>query len=110
LGAGHTTGADQIVWATAAVSADHPVIRGITTPWARDSEEWYNLARSPTTVGFSMLGTRASNQGPVVWAKEIGTKGRSVCTTLGQGPTTYTDENFKKLVLQSILWAANRMQ
>jgi type 1 glutamine amidotransferase len=45
-----------------------------------------------------------------VWAKEFGAGGRSLFTTLGHSAGTYSDPNFKKLMLQSILWAANRME
>jgi type 1 glutamine amidotransferase len=101
--------AGDVVWSAAAITTDHPIIRGITTPWAR-SDEWYNLARNPSSAGFSILGTLASNSAPVVWAKEFGAGGRSVFTTLGHADTTYSDVNFKRLMLQSILWAANRME
>jgi type 1 glutamine amidotransferase len=101
--------AGDVVWSAAAVTADHPIIRGITTPWAR-SDEWYNLARNPSSAGFSILGTLASSSAPVVWAKEFGAGGRSVFTTLGHSNTTYSDVNFKRMMLQSILWAANRME
>jgi type 1 glutamine amidotransferase len=101
--------AGDVVWTAGAVSANHPVIRGISTPWARN-DEWYTLARNPSTAGFSILGTLASNAAPVVWSKQFGAGGRSVFTTLGHSASTYTDGNFKKLMLQSILWAANRMQ
>jgi type 1 glutamine amidotransferase len=100
---------DNVLWPAAATIANHPVIRGLPTSWAwRD--EWYALDRDPSSAGFSILGTRDSTSVPVVWAKGIGLSGRSVFTTLGHEVDAYSDANFKKLMLQSILWAARRME
>lgn len=100
---------DDVAWTADAIAANHPVIRDIPTSWAC-KDEWYALDRDPSSAGFSILGTRASTLVPVLWAKELDAGGRSVFTPLGHDVATYSDANFKKLMLQSILWAANRME
>ncbi|HYJ08069.1 MAG TPA: ThuA domain-containing protein [Polyangiaceae bacterium] len=109
LGGAHNVVVADVLWTAVATTFNHPVTRDIPTPWACD-DEFYTLSRDPSNQGFSILGTRASNGFPVVWAKEFGAGGRSVFTTLGHEVATYSDANFKKLMLQSILWAANRME
>lgn len=106
----HTSGDGNVAWASAAVTADHPVIRGLPSPWARD-DEWYNLARNPANVGFSILGTLAApDLRPVVWSKEIGAEGRALCTSLGQDDEPFAEAPFRRFMLQSILWAVHRIQ
>jgi type 1 glutamine amidotransferase len=100
----------SVAWTTAAVAADHPVIRGLPSPWARN-DEYYNLTRSPANVGFSILGTLAApDLRPVVWSKEIGAEGRAVCTSLGQLEAPFAEAPFRRFMLQSILWAVHRLQ
>ena len=101
----HSTSTASINWA----ATNHPVIRGLSSPWACN-DEWYTLPSDPRAAGFSILGSLATSGTPVLWAKEFGTGGRSVYTTLGHPAATYSNVNFTNVMLRSILWAANRLE
>jgi type 1 glutamine amidotransferase len=99
-----------MVWEDGPVAADHPVIRGIRSPWSC-TDEWYHLNRDPATLpGFSVLGRLAGDQRPSVWVREIPGGGRSFYTIRGHNITVYAEPSFRRLVHQGILWAVRRMK
>jgi trehalose utilization protein len=98
---------NSIVWS---VALDHPVVRGIKSPWST-TDEWYYLTRNPETLpGFTVLGKLASDQRPAVYVREIPGGGRSFYTIRGHNVTVYAEPNFRRLVHQGVLWAVHRMK
>jgi hypothetical protein len=101
---------DTIVWQPGPVATDHPVIRGIKSPWAC-ADEWYALNRDPETLpGFTVLGKLGSDQRPAVYVREIPGGGRSFYTVRGHGTGVYEEPNFRRLIHQGILWAVRRIK
>jgi type 1 glutamine amidotransferase len=98
----------SIVWQPGAL--EHPVIRGIKSPWSC-ADEWYFLNRDPGTLpGFVVLGKLASDQRPVVYVREIPGGGRSFYTVRGHNITAYAEPNFRRLIHQGVLWAIKRIK
>jgi hypothetical protein len=101
---------DSVVWQPAAVALDHPVIRGIHSPWSC-TDEWYMLNRDPGTLpGFVVLGKLARDQRPAVWVREIPGGGRSFYTIRGHNTAYYAEPSFRRLIHQGVLWATRRMK
>lgn len=92
--------------------ADHPVMRGLPTPW-NTTDEWYTMNRDVRTVpGIQVLASLASDSRPVVWTNELGPSGdgRMFYTTRGHNELVYREPAFKTLVHNGILWATHRME
>jgi type 1 glutamine amidotransferase len=100
---------DTVVWQAGPLAQDHPVIRGIRSPWSC-ADEWYFLDRDPATLGFAVLGKLGRDQRPAVWVRELPGGGRSFYTIRGHNITAYAEPNFRRLVHQGILWAVRRMK
>jgi type 1 glutamine amidotransferase len=104
-------------------AASHPVMTGLLTPYSSD-EEWYTMNRAIAgRPGFQVLAALTStNNRPVVWVRELcpnvgtgvcapsPTNGRSFYTTRGHDASAYKDAEFRKLVLNGILWATHRFK
>jgi type 1 glutamine amidotransferase len=101
---------DSIVWQPDAVAGNHPVIRGIGSPWSA-TDEWYFLTRDPGTLpGFSVLGRLAKDNRPAVYVREIPGGGRSFYTIRGHNTAYYAEPKLRRLVHQGVLWAVRRMK
>ena len=93
--------------------ADHPVMRNVPATWSvRD--EWFRMNRDigaqPGFQILSRLATSTDNR-PVVWIKDFGTSsGRMFYTTRGHAPAVYSEPEFRRLVLNGILWATHRLE
>jgi len=96
---------------TQAAGMTHPVMRGVTTPW-NTQDEWYVMSRNPEGMtGYTILAKLAKDQRPVVWTHDMPAGGgRSFYTIRGHNKTVYAEPDFRKLVLNGILWATHRMQ
>jgi uncharacterized protein len=100
----------SVVWQPGPVAMNHPVIRGINSPW-NCGDEWYRLNRNPETLpGFVILGKLGTDQRPAVWVREIPGGGRSFYTIRGHNPTVYAEPNFRRLIHQGVLWAVRRIK
>jgi hypothetical protein len=98
---------NSIVWQP---GLDHPVIRGIKSPWSA-TDEWYFLTRDPATLpGFTVLGRLASDMRPAVYVREFPGGGRSFYTIRGHNTLYYAEPNFRRLIHQGVLWAVHRMK
>lgn len=87
----------------------HPVMKGINANW-NTQDEWYYMNRDVSAQpGFTILARLASDNRPAVWVKELGTGGRSFYTIRGHGKSAYEEPDFRKLVLNGILWATHRL-
>ena len=101
---------NSIVWQPGPTAQDHPIIRGIRSPWAC-GDEWYALNRNPETLpGFIVLGKLGTDQRPAVYVREIPGGGRSFYTIRGHAPSVYAEPNFRRLIHQGVLWAVRRMK
>jgi type 1 glutamine amidotransferase len=101
---------NSIVWQPSPTAMNHPVIRGIRSPW-NCADEWYSLNRNPENVpGFAILGKLGSDQRPAVYVREIPGGGRSFYTIRGHSSSVYAEPNFRKLIHQGVLWAVRRMK
>lgn len=92
--------------------ANHPVLRGLPTPW-NTNDEWYTMSRDVRTVpGIHVLASLASDNRPVVWTNELGPSGmgRMFYTTRGHNESVYQEPAFRTLVHNGVLWATHRMQ
>jgi type 1 glutamine amidotransferase len=91
---------------------EHPVMRGVPPAWSvRD--EWFRMHRDiGEQPGFQILARLASDNRPVVWIKELGEKrpGRMFYTIRGHAPAVYREAEFRRLVLNGILWATRRLE
>jgi type 1 glutamine amidotransferase len=100
----------SVVWEADAISADHPTIRGIKSPWSC-SDEWYCMNRDPSDVpGFAVLGRLKSDQRPVSWIHELPGGGRAFYTIRGHNRTVYAEPDFTNHIHQAILWAVHRLK
>jgi hypothetical protein len=101
---------NSIVWQPGPMAQDHPVIRGIRSPW-NCGDEWYRLNRNPETLsGFVILGKLGTDQRPAVYVREIPGGGRSFYTIRGHNTSVYGEPLFRKLVHQGVLWAVRRIK
>jgi len=102
-----TPGAVQVE----ATYADHPVMRGVPATW-NTQDEWFYMNRDVSLLpGFQILARLATDQRPVIWIKELGAanNGRMFYTIRGHSGTVYQEPDFKKLVLNGVLWATHRL-
>jgi hypothetical protein len=69
---------------------------------------WY----TDTQPGFQVVARLAADNRPVVWIKELGANstGRMFYTIRGHAPAVYREAEFRRLVLNGILWATRRLE
>jgi len=99
---------------------EHPITRGVK-PFAITDEWYYNIRFSPDQKGVTAIlkatppdntrRTEAAKQFPgreevVAWALERPDGGRSFGFTGGHTHANWGDENFRRLVVNAILWTA----
>jgi type 1 glutamine amidotransferase len=100
-----TSGTVQV----ASMFANHPAMRGVQATWSTQ-DEWYYMNRDVSALpGFQILARLASDNRPVAWIKELGTNGRMFYTIRGHNKSVYEEPDFRKLVLNGILWATHRL-
>ncbi len=94
-----------------AAYAAHPVMRGVPPTW-NTHDEWFYMNRDVGLLpDFQVLAKLTIDQRPVVWIKQLGTanNGRMFYTIRGHNPTVYQEPDFRRLVLNGILWATHRL-
>ena len=99
---------------------EHPIARGVK-PFAIKDEWYYNIRFDPALTGVTPIlkatppddtrGTEDAKKHPgreevVAWAFERPDKGRSFGFTGGHFHNNWGDENFRRLVVNAILWSA----
>ncbi len=103
------------------VAKDHPITRGVTTPW-KIQDEWYYTMRFPTdtkNITAILRGTppdqtrttdetkaHPGREETLSWAIERPDGGRGFGFTGGHFHRNWGNDNFRKLVLNAILWTA----
>lgn len=86
---------------------NHPVVSGVPNPWLAP-DEWYTLSRDIETLpGFAVVQKLPDNR-PATWIKDV-SKGRMFYTERGHNKTVYADVDFKRLLLNGVLWATRRL-
>lgn len=89
--------------------ATHAVMRGVPPTWATQ-DEWYYMNRDVgTQPGFQILARLASDQRPVVWVRELAAGARTFYTIRGHHESVYAEPEFRRLVLNGVLWATHRL-
>src|SRR5579859_5123263 len=90
---------------------DHPISRGLT-PFKMKEEFYYNLrftemdkALKPIWVVPALPG-RGPDGRIVAWARERADGGRGFGTTCGHFYDNWKQENFRKMILNAIIWTA----
>lgn len=100
-----------------AAMKNHPTMLGLPSPWTRN-EEWYKFTKgrvNGTLPGLQVLlrfGGPKQSDGPdtgqpVSWIR-CWEGIRSFYTAMGHDSSAYKEADFKKHVLQGVLWAARR--
>lgn len=90
-------------------AADHPAVRGLPNPWARQ-DEWMLFKKSgqwSLKPGFQILARRASDRHPVVWTREHDSY-RSFYTSIGHDADVFKDPAVQQHLTGGILWAVRR--
>jgi type 1 glutamine amidotransferase len=97
--------------------ANHPILKGLTSPWSCQ-DEWYKMNRDITAQkGFQVIAqvtvtnTKFPDQAtrPAVWITENPKGGRSFYTIRGHNPSVYSEPEFRQLMLRGILWSVHRL-
>lgn len=89
--------------------ATHAVMRGVPPTWATQ-DEWYYMNRDVAAQpGFQILARLSSDQRPVVWIKELEAGARTFYTVRGHHESVYAEPDFRRLVLNGVLWATHRL-
>ena len=87
------------------VAKDHPVTAGLKDFTIHDEIYWgYRVQPDVTPL---ITTTHAKSGKPLGWCRTQG-KSRVVYLQLGHGPEAFNNENYRKLVAQSIRWTAKR--
>lgn len=97
---------------------NHPILKGLTSPWNTD-DEWFIMNRDVETVpGFKVIAKvtvtsspHRSAPRPAVWIRENanGNGGRSFYTIRGHDPRVFAEPQFRDLMLRGILWSVHRL-
>lgn len=84
------------------------VLKGLQSTYATQ-DEWYKMNRDVSAQpGFKILQRLASDQRPLTWVKEV-SAGRMFNTVRGHNKSVFKETEFRKLVLQGVLWATKRL-
>ena len=97
---------------------DHPVMRGVPSPFVIRDEEWYTYDKSPrpnvkvlATVDESTYKPdseqKMGGDHPVIWSNE-NVKARNVYIFMGHRAEHFQNPVFTQLFHNAILWAAQK--
>jgi type 1 glutamine amidotransferase len=91
--------------------ATQAVVRGVSAVWATQDEWYYMNTDINALPDFQVLSKLAVDGRPVVWIKQLGASknGRMFYTIRGHNQTVYAEPDFKRLLLNGILWATHRL-
>ena len=87
------------------VAKDHPITAGLNDFTIKDEIYWgFHVQPDVTPL---LTTTHPKSGKPLAWCRTQ-SKSRVVYLQLGHGPSAFDDPNYRKLLAQSIRWAANR--
>jgi type 1 glutamine amidotransferase len=97
----------------------HSATAGLPATWQR-TDEWYSFAKSPRKPGVTVLATldeatyspkgffgtdlKMGKDHPIAWAHCQG-KGRTFYSALGHTPASYSEANYRAMLLGATRWA-----
>jgi type 1 glutamine amidotransferase len=94
----------------------HPCFKGLPPTFVIDEEEWYTYDKNPRPNVHVLAHVKEDSykpaskikmgDHPVIWTNDR-MKARNVYFQIGHHPTLLKNENFTKLFLNSIVWAAD---
>jgi type 1 glutamine amidotransferase len=90
----------------------HPVLRGVR-PFVMKEEFYYNIRFAPGDPGLTPiwvvpdLGGRADQGNVVAWVRQRADGGRGFGTTCGHFYENWKQDDFRRLILNAIVWAAH---
>jgi type 1 glutamine amidotransferase len=87
------------------VAQDHPVIAGLNNFVIHDEIYWGFRVGPDITPLLTTTHPRSSK--PLAWARTE-KKSRVVFIQLGHGPEAFEDSNYRRVLAQSVRWAANK--
>ncbi|MGF6847219.1 type 1 glutamine amidotransferase [Chitinophaga sp. W3I9] len=95
----------------------HPVMKGITSPFIINKEEWYTYNKSPRPQvhvlasvdesSYVPASDRKMGDHPVVWTNEH-YKARNIYIFMGHGPGLLDNPAYLQLLQNAIFWAAGK--
>ncbi|WP_146948124.1 ThuA domain-containing protein [Cyclobacterium qasimii] len=92
-------------------NADHPILSGLQ-PFKLKDEYYYNIRfqdpdnRLKGIAELPALGGREEGGNTVAWAVERQDGGRGFSTTMGHFYSNWKNANYRKMILNGIVWAA----
>lgn len=96
---------------------NHPVMKGITSPFIINKEEWYTYDKSPRPnvhvlasvdeSSYVPASDKKMGDHPVIWTNEH-MKARNIYIFMGHGPALLDNPVYAKLVRNAIFWAAGQ--
>ena len=87
------------------LATNHPIVAGLADFTINDEIYWGFRVQPDVTSLFTT--THAKSGKPLAWTR-MELKSRLVYIQLGHGPSAFNNSNYRKLLAQSIQWAANR--
>jgi len=91
---------------------DHPIANGLPGSFDLHDEYYYQIRfrendeRLVPLLNVPALEGSQAQSGLVTWAVERVNSGRGFCTTTGHFYSNWQDENYRKLILNGLVWAA----
>lgn len=87
------------------VAKDHPITSGLSDFVIHDEIYWgFRVGKDARPL---LTTTHPKSGKPLAWTRSEG-KSRIVYIQLGHGPSAYENPNYRKLIAQSIRWAAHK--
>jgi len=93
------------------VAPNHPIMRGVPSPWVTIPEELYELERvwpsmTPLAQAFSV---ESKKNYPLIWTNTHG-KARAFVTSLGHNTAMIADPIYLGMVTRGLLWTVDKLQ
>jgi uncharacterized protein len=91
------------------VATEHPITKGVSPNWVTPKDELYIIETvwPKTTVLATSVSEKDGGSHPVLWTNQYG-KGRVFGTTYGHSNETFADKDFRRVLVQGIVWAAGK--
>ncbi len=90
----------------------HPITKGVDGKFTLFDEAYKHQMAKVKVTPLAKLKERPGDKNPdpnldILWTRDVG-KGRVVYNALGHGKEAWSNPNWQKLVVQSVLWAAGK--
>jgi uncharacterized protein len=93
------------------VAPDHPITQGVAADWVTAKDELYIIETvwPKTTVLATSVSEKDGTSHPVLWTNTYG-EARIFGTTYGHSNETFADKNFRRALVQGIMWSAGKLK